>query len=200
MSEIIVRNPWSAESKRVVWLISLITSAENTASDVRKVNLSVSDCLFYFQADFDAKLEAAGDLLVLVDFHATWCGPCKMIAPKLEEFANTYADKLVIVKVCSCKYQMDPSSNLNRFHLRSMLMSARISLWSTTSAACRRSSSSRRVRRSTASVEQTLRNSRSSSSSTLHKPAVFAINRTIEEENFLLWPCKRSISSFELNF
>lgn len=51
------------------------------------------------QADFDAKLEAAGDLLVLVDFHATWCGPCKMIAPKLEEFANKYVDKLVIVKV-----------------------------------------------------------------------------------------------------
>ncbi|CAO1378447.1 unnamed protein product [Diamesa serratosioi] len=50
-------------------------------------------------ADFESKLEAAGDLLVLVDFHATWCGPCKFIAPKLEEFSNTYADKLVIVKV-----------------------------------------------------------------------------------------------------
>lgn len=55
--------------------------------------------VYFSQADFDSKLESAGDLLVLVDFHATWCGPCKMIAPKLEEFANTYADKLVIVKV-----------------------------------------------------------------------------------------------------
>ncbi|CRK90568.1 CLUMA_CG004271, isoform A [Clunio marinus] len=51
------------------------------------------------QADFDSQLESAGELLVLVDFHATWCGPCKMIAPKLEEFANAYADKIVIVKV-----------------------------------------------------------------------------------------------------
>ncbi|CRK90569.1 CLUMA_CG004271, isoform B [Clunio marinus] len=50
-------------------------------------------------ADFDSQLESAGELLVLVDFHATWCGPCKMIAPKLEEFANAYADKIVIVKV-----------------------------------------------------------------------------------------------------
>lgn len=40
-------------------------------------------------------------LIIFISFFhtATWCGPCKMIAPKLEEFANTYADKLVIVKV-----------------------------------------------------------------------------------------------------
>lgn len=54
---------------------------------------------FLFKADFDAKLESAGDLLVVVDFHATWCGPCKMIAPKLEEFSAKYTDKVVIVKV-----------------------------------------------------------------------------------------------------
>ncbi|HXV24542.1 MAG TPA: thioredoxin TrxA [Alphaproteobacteria bacterium] len=49
-------------------------------------------------ADFERDvLKAAGP--VLVDFWAEWCGPCKMIAPSLEDLAKDMAGKVAVAKV-----------------------------------------------------------------------------------------------------
>jgi thioredoxin 1 len=47
----------------------------------------------------DKEWNYKGTLPAIIDFYADWCGPCKMVAPILEELANDYEGKIVIYKV-----------------------------------------------------------------------------------------------------
>jgi len=56
------------------------------------------DVIHVTDAAFDEEVLKA-QLPVLVDFWATWCGPCMMIAPALDKIAQNYKGKLKVVKV-----------------------------------------------------------------------------------------------------
>src|SRR5579885_966866 len=58
----------------------------------------MSEIVAVDDATFDEHVKSA-DVPVLVDFWAEWCGPCKMIAPVLEEIAQEQAGKLRILKL-----------------------------------------------------------------------------------------------------
>ncbi|RWS24110.1 thioredoxin-2-like protein [Leptotrombidium deliense] len=49
--------------------------------------------------ELETQFSGAGNKLVVIDFYATWCGPCKVIAPKIETMAKELGDSVIFLKV-----------------------------------------------------------------------------------------------------
>jgi thioredoxin 1 len=76
-----------------------VRRATRVASNQKGESVMASDLIKHISdATFESDVLRA-DKPVLVDYWAEWCGPCKMIAPILDEVAGTYGDKLQIAKM-----------------------------------------------------------------------------------------------------
>jgi thioredoxin 1 len=77
--------------------------------------MASNDVVTLQDATFDAEV-LKSDLPVLVDFWAVWCGPCKAIAPTVEELAKQYKGKVKIAKMDVDQHQQVPQ----QFGIRSI--------------------------------------------------------------------------------
>jgi thioredoxin 1 len=75
----------------------------------------MSNVIAVTDANFEDEVEKS-DQLTIVDFWATWCGPCRMVAPILDQLATDYEGKVKITK-------LDVDANIktgSRFNVRSI--------------------------------------------------------------------------------
>lgn len=80
---------------------------QNRENTMKTINLTKADFLSKV-ADYEAnpsEWKYLGDRPAVIDFYASWCGPCKMIAPILDELAAEYGDSIYIYKVDTEKEQ-----------------------------------------------------------------------------------------------
>ncbi|HLN21877.1 MAG TPA: thioredoxin [Bacteroidales bacterium] len=70
---------------------------ETTDQVVHLTTQEFKEKVFNYENSKEWKYE--GSLPAIIDFYADWCGPCKMVAPILEELAKEYSGKIMVYKV-----------------------------------------------------------------------------------------------------
>lgn len=80
--------------------ITYAANHENQSKESDKViSLTTEEFCTNVYDIYAEELEFLGDKPAIIDFNATWCGPCRRIAPILDELANEYEDEIVIYAV-----------------------------------------------------------------------------------------------------
>ena len=69
--------------------LSRMPAVNKRSMTMRVVDITSEDA-------FDKTINSAGNTLVVVDYSTTWCGPCKVIAPKFEDMSEKYPDAVFL--------------------------------------------------------------------------------------------------------
>ena len=82
----------------LIAFLSLVVFSGLRADDVRYLTTAqFLERVFDYKNNKDWKFK--GDKPCVIDFYTTWCGPCKRLAPIMEELSQTYCDQVVFYKV-----------------------------------------------------------------------------------------------------
>ena len=79
-------------------LIGLVIYLSSGGGSSSTMNQSTANVKHITEAEFDREVTQA-TLPVVVDFYATWCGPCRQLAPTMDSLADQYAGKIKFVKI-----------------------------------------------------------------------------------------------------
>ncbi|MFT3753550.1 MAG: thioredoxin family protein [Paludibacter sp.] len=91
--------------KRMLQLLLLCVVVSTVAMAQKPANVEIVDLTTQtfkqkvWNFDKEKTFKRIGELPIILDFHATWCRPCKMLAPHLQAIQNKYKGKLVIYRI-----------------------------------------------------------------------------------------------------
>ena len=86
--------------RKAIWIVilCLMTTLAMQAEDVRYLTTAqFNERVFDYRTSKEWKYK--GDKPCVIDFYTTWCGPCKRLAPIMDELSQTYCDQVVFYKV-----------------------------------------------------------------------------------------------------
>ncbi len=91
--------------KKTLQLLMLCFIVSTTAMAQKTTNVEIQDLTAQsfkqkvWNFDKDKSFTRIGNLPIILDFHATWCRPCKMLAPHLQAIQNKYKGKLIVYRI-----------------------------------------------------------------------------------------------------